>query len=308
MQAFLFSGAIEFKEQAFAYLKKFDLENAANSLILAKEIDPYLTDLDLMEGVCQFAQMQGAKYCMSASKAARLWHAADRAHNAGMLDMRVYTLLRQLLADWFIQRDSTNYGFCTSNEKVIHRGVCYLILKRWQEAYQELLTLVTTFPEYSLPVHWGYLGDAAFILNYWKEANLGYLYLLFSAPQTADLATFKHRKIRAVLNMLIVETQDIFLARAYWPFHTWLKGLINFPHGNSFLLPNIQNLNSLAASARKLERTKSLRQFSFCLYIDQSGLQDNIGFDARTEMQALEPELFAQYLAEIDRRSKCDSE
>jgi len=51
-----------------------------------------------------------------------------------------------------------------------------------------------------------------------------------------------------------------------------------------------------------LERKQRLRQFCLCLYVDQANLHDQINFDARTEMKALEPELFAVYLAEVARR------
>jgi hypothetical protein len=60
---------------------------------------------------------------------------------------------------------------------------------------------------------------------------------------------------------------------------------------------------SILGSELMLEPEQSARQFSLCLYIDQSDLHNEIQFDARHEMKKLEPELFADYLREIEKRA-----
>jgi hypothetical protein len=86
-----------------------------------------------------------------------------------------------------------------------------------------------------------------------------------------------------------------------------MKNILQIPAGNNFLLQQVRQQRSILGSELMLEPEQRVRQFSFCLYIDQSGLQSEIQFDARHEMKQLEPELFGLYLREVEMRTKSKS-
>ncbi|MDZ7266788.1 MAG: hypothetical protein ONB48_06610 [candidate division KSB1 bacterium] len=302
MQANLFSNALEHKERALAHLDKFELKQAWECLEIAREIDPYLADLDLLAAVCQFARYANAHPRMSAQEAAAVWHAASLALQAGSLGAVAVRLLRQLLARRLLQGRFTATLFCAGGEKILHRGVCHLVLGQWQEAHRDLLDLVAVHPGLALPVHWGYLGDAAHALKLWKDANLAYLRLLFSDPHQADVLTLQHPGLRNMLTRLLQETGEETEARGRWPFYAWWEDVIHIPAGGKFLLPLVAQARSVLGGTLLLERKAVLQQFMLCLYVDQAQLQERISFDVRLEMQRLDADLFAGYLAEVRRR------
>ena len=304
MQANLFSPAIDYKARALTLLDACDFREALECLKIAKEIDDHLADLDLLLSICRFAQYHGAHAKMTAAKSAALWHAATEAFQKGDLHFGALKHLRQIIAHRLLSGEFTAAGFCAAREQIIHRGVCHLMLGQWPEAHHALLDLATNHTDSALPIHWGYLGDAAYMLNHRHDVNLAYLRLLISDPHAADVSCLKHPELAQTLRTLEYENDDQRVARALWPFETWRKKIVHIPSGNTFLLPLVQRRRSLLGSELMLERSQKLQQFSLCLYVDQSRLHKSINFDARVEMKTLEPDLFAEYLAEIDRRQR----
>jgi hypothetical protein len=296
--------ALEYKEKGLRQLDEFDFKSAAESFAIAKEIDPYLADLDFLLLLAEYGRDHGVKPKTSAANLATLWHAAQQNFAEGDLPQAAHRHLQQLLARHLLQTGQfTPAGFCGEKEKILHRGVLHTALNQWQEAHQTLLNLVTAAREQALPLHWGYLGDAAHVLRRWKDANMAYVCALFGDPDEIDLLTLQHAELREVLETVRREVDDESLARALWPVHAWMKAAVQIPRGNTFLLPLVQKQRSLIGSELMLEPAQRARQFSLCLYIDQSGLQGEIQFDARAEMKNLEPEMFSRYLQEIERRA-----
>lgn len=301
MQGFLFTPAIEFKEKALAHLEKLEIEAALQCLYEAQDIDPALADLTSLIQMCRIAKGAGADAAKSSRQLAKLWRSVANSYRARELSLHQFAHLRRVIARQLLALPATPAGFYDDDERAIHRGVCHLVLAQWQEAFAQLLDLITSHPELALPAHWGYWADAAIMLKRWKDANAGYLRLLFTDPHAADLTTFNDFKLRRIRERLIYEEdEDVAIAR--WPFHAWQEQAVEIPKGKNFMLPHVVELRSLLGSQMQLERTQSLQQFCLCLYIDQANLQQKIVFDVREEMQALEPQLFTQYLLEIERR------
>lgn len=304
MQANLFSAAIDFKEEALKQLSRFELREAHENLAKARDFDPYLADLDLLLSLCEFAQDAGAHAHMTGAKAEQLWQLADEERRAGKIAIAANKFLRELIARRLLEGQFTPAGFCPRGEEYLHRGVCHLVLGHWQAAHQDLLSLVTDHPERTQPMHWAYFADSAQMLRRWPEANLGYALALLAEPQAVDDLTLAHPELRRILQHLQLKGTRESLARAVWPFEAWREQVLQIPRGRTFLFAHLQRLRSLLGSTLMLEREQRLRQFCLCLYIDQANLHDQINFNARAEMQALEPELFAVYLGEISRRSR----
>ena len=302
MQANLFSPAIELKEEALKQLSRFELREAREYLAKAKDIDPYLADLELLLSLCDFAQQAGAHTRMSAAKTEQLWQLAEQKRRAGKIGVAGIKFLREWIARRQLAGEFTAAGFCSKAAEYLHRGVCHLVLSHWQAAHQDLLNLVTDHQETVLPLHWAYFADAAHALHRWQEASLGYALALLADPHAVDDLTLAQPELHGILQRLRFKNDRESLARAWWPFEAWRERVLQIPHGRTFLFSNLQKQRSLLGSTLMLEREQRLRQFCLCLYVDQANLHDQINFNAREEMQALEPELFAIYLAEIARR------
>jgi hypothetical protein len=173
MQANLFSPALDHKEQALLHFSRFEVTQALENLVKAKSIDPDLADLDWLVTLCEFADSVGAHDRMSAGQTAQLWRAVDDLWKMGKIAAGAVNFLRKLLAQRLLPGKFTVEGFCAIEEKILHRGVCHLMLRQWEEAHHDLLQLVTEQQELAMPVHWAYFADAAYALKRWAEANLG---------------------------------------------------------------------------------------------------------------------------------------
>lgn len=305
IQSELFSPALEYKEKGLQQLEAFDFKAAAENFTIAKEIDPYLADLDFLILLSEYGRGRGVKPKTSAASLVTLWHQARNDFAEEDLPVAAHRRLQQLLARRLLETGQfTPAGFCGEKEKILHRGVLHAILREWQEAHHELLNLVTAASDKATALHWGYLGDAAQVLRRRKDANMAYVGALFSDPSEIDVQRLQHTELREILQTLRHESDGENLARALWPVRAWMQGAVQIPRGNTFLLPVVRRQRSILGSELMLEPAQRARQFSLCLYTDQSGLQGEIQFDAREEMKSLEPELFLRYLQELERRTQ----
>ena len=302
MQAQFFSAAIDYKEQALQHMSALEWAEAFASLKIAHDLDPYLADLELLSRLCEFGEREGERFKAAQQKAVWIWHAADEALLTGELNEAEVMNLRRLLAQHLLMKSTNKIEVFNAKEKTLPRGVCHLILENWQNAHDGLLNWVTQNAEQVSPRDWAYLGDAASALKLWPEANLAYVRALFLDPLAIDRLTFKHAQLTVALQRLEMRHEEPRLARMLWPFDAWRRQIIQIPSGNTFLLPVVQRQRSLLGSELMLERKQTLRQFMLCLYVDQAKLQGRIDFNVREEMMGLEPELFRQYLAELEAR------
>ena len=297
--------ALEHKEQGLRQLDELNFTVALEHFTIAKEIDPNLADLDFLSALSEYASRHGVKPQASPAKLAALWHAAQQSHQNDDLSWAAYQHLLQLIARRLLHLGQfTLEGFCLEKDDILHRGVLHIVLQEWEAAHHELLNLATRQPDKTRALHWGYLGDAAHNLRRWKDANLAYICALFSNPLEVDRQRLQHPELLALVRSLLYEFDDASYAGALWPIQAWMKNILQIPPGGqAFLLPLIRQQRSLLGSELMLEPAQRVRQFSLCLYIDQSGLHGEIQFDAREEMKNLEPELFVEYLREIEKRA-----
>jgi hypothetical protein len=306
IQSELFVGpALEHKEIGLRLLGELNFAAAREQFAIAQEIDPGLADLDFLLKLSEFARAFGVKPQAAPAKLVSLWHAARQSHENGELSLPACRHLLQVIARRLLYLEKfTEEGFCAGKDEILHRGVLHIILDDWQAAHRELLNLATSQREKTRPVHWGYLGDAAYMLKRWKDANMAYVCALFSDPFEVDQLRLQHPELKKLLLTLKYENDSEQLACAVWPVQAWMKKILQIPTGNTFLLQHVRRQRSILGSELMLEPEQRARQFSLCLYIDQSGLQNEIQFDARHEMKQLDAELFAGYLREIEKRAE----
>jgi len=299
------SAALDHKENGLRKLDELNFTAALGHFTIAREIDPYLADRDFLVALAEFAREHGIKPQTASAKLVAFWHAAQQAFQNEDLSLAAFRHLAPIIARRLLQIGQfTPDGFCGEKEEVLHRGVLNVVLNDWQDAHRELLNLATGRREKTRPIHWGYLGDAAHVLKRWKDANMAYVCALFGDPFEVDQLRLQHPDLKKLLQVLKYENDSGRLACALWPVQAWMKNILQIPTGNTFLLQHVRQQRSILGSELILEPAPRARQFSRCLYIDQSGLQNEIQFDARHEMKQLEPELFAEYLREIENRRK----
>ncbi len=172
IQSELFTAALEYKEKGQRQLEEFDFKAAVDSFTIAKEIDPYLADLDFLITLSEYARDRGLKPKTSAASLAVLWHQARKDYADGDLPPAGYRHLQQLLARRLLDIGQfTPAGFCGEKEKILHCGILHVVLNEWSEAHHALLSLVTEARELASALHWGYLGDAAYVLRRWKDVR-----------------------------------------------------------------------------------------------------------------------------------------
>src|SRR5574341_439731 len=173
--------AIEHKEQGLRQLEALNFAAALDHFTIAKEIDPNLADLDFLSALSEYASHRGVKPQASPAKLAALWHAAQQPYQNDDLPWAAYQHLAQLIAGRLLHLGQfTPEGFCVEKDEILHRGVLHTVLNEWQAAHHGLLNLVTSRHEKASAMHWGYLGDAAYMLKRWKDANMAYVCALFS--------------------------------------------------------------------------------------------------------------------------------
>jgi len=306
MQNDLFnSAALDHKENGLRQLDELNFTAALDHFTIAKEVDPYLADLDFLIALAEFVRQHGIKPQASSAKLAAFWHATQQAHQNEDLPLAAYQHLTQIIARRLLQIGQfTPDRFCGEKEEILHRGVLHIVLCDWQAAHRELLNLATSSREKTRAIHWGYLGDAAYMLKRWKDANMAYVCALFGNPLEVDQLRLQQPELKKLLQALKYEIDSERLACAVWPVQAWMKNILQIPAGNTFLLQHVRQQRSILGSKLMLEPEQCTRQFSRCLYIDQSGLQNEMQFDVRHEMKQLEPELFAEYLREIEKRAR----
>jgi hypothetical protein len=309
IQSELFSSAaLEYKENGLRQLEELNFAAALDHFTIAKGIDPYLADLDFLVALSEYARNHGVTPRASAAKIVALWHAAQQSYQNDDLPLAACQHLLQIIARRLLQIGQfTPDGFCSEKDKILHRGVLHIVQQEWQAAHSELLNLVTSRREKASAAHWGYLGDAAYKLKRWKDANMAYVCALFSGPLEVDQQRLQHPELKMLLQVLKHEIDGEHLACAVWPVHAWMKNILQVPTGNTFLLQHVRRQRSILGSKLMFEPEQRARQFSLCLYIDQSGLQNEMQFDVRHEMKQLDAELFAGYLREIEKRAKLKS-
>jgi hypothetical protein len=299
------TAALEHKEQGLRQLEALNFAAARDHFAIAKEIDPGLADLDFLVVLSEYAHRYGVKPQASPAKLAALWDAAQQSYQNDDLPLLACQYLLQLIARRLLHLGQfTPEGFCTEKDEMLHRGVLHVVLQEWQAAHRELLNLVANRREKASALYWGYLGDAAYVLKRWKDANMAYICALFSDPLKVDQLRLQHPELKKILKALKQEIDNKRLACALWPVHAWMKNILQIPTGNNFLLALARKQRSILGSELMLEPEQRARQFSLCLYIDQSGLHGEIQFDVREEMKTLDPELFAGYLRKLEEREK----
>ncbi len=297
----LFTPAIEHKQQALDAIKQFSFPEAKNHLEIAKEIDPYLADLNTLARAVDFLLNLGIHQETEPTGLAQAW---EKVKNARTTQARA---MNNIMESWLCERivEFLPQDFCDyvdTKQSTLHIGYCYLILNRPEEAHKKLLNYLTSRSDEIHPRLWGYYGDAAYKLNSHKDSNSGYLRALFMDVQSVDLDSLHHPQIRKIYSELCRQHPEE-TARALLPINSWFRGILHIPGGNTWLSRIVQLQRFALAPEMQLSPTQRYQQFALCLYIDQSGQQGDIDFNARVEMQRLDAELFQQYLEVVKKLS-----
>lgn len=298
-QTELFTPAIAHKEKALHALQRFVLPEAKSELEIAQEIDPYLADLTSLLQATEFMLEMDLGGRSKPAGLAKAWQKLNEARTVP--SVAVFSLIETLICERLLQLlPPGTSDFSDGKENSPHTGYCCLVLNRFEEAHDKLLTYLTAHAEELHPRLWGYFGDASYKLRRHKDSNGGYLRALFLDPRAVDMVQMQHPELRHLLRELCNSHPDQ-TARALLPIHGWLEKILYIPKGNKWLAHAIGKQRFDHSDELLLYPDQRYHQFALCLYIDQAGLHGDIDFDARTEMQRLDGELFRQYLTQVGR-------
>lgn len=314
-QISLFTPAIEHKERALQAMRHLKLEEARKELLTAKEIDPSLADLGMLIAGVEFLFGLSINSRTRPKGLAQAWRRLHETKDPSAtapikMSRALHSFLESLLCQRVLELLPPDYcDFSAPDTQTLHVGYCYLALGQTEMAHKKLLDYLSTSlktgftsrPDESHPILWGYFGDASYLLNRHEESNSGYVRALFMDPQSADMRMLKNPDLRRIYHELSAQ-HEAEIARARLPIEGWLQGTLQIPRGNAYLAQFIQQQRFDHSAELLLYPTQRTYQFALCLYIDQSGLHGDIDFDARTEMQRLDGDLFRRYLTAIESR------
>jgi tetratricopeptide (TPR) repeat protein len=297
-QISLFTPAIDHKERALAAMRHLALEEALKALRASKQIDPSLADLDMLIQAAEFLHHLGVNPKTRVPGLASAWQHLTEARST--MSRAQHSVLESLICQHVLELLPPDYcDYAAPESRTLHIGYCYLVLSHPEAAHKKLLDYLTSRPSDFHPALWGYFGDACHLLKRHDESNSGYVRALFMDPQRVDIAMLKSPELRQIYEDLASRRGDE-VARALLPIESWLRGVLHIPRNNTYLAKFIQQQRFDHSSELLLYPAQRYHQFALCLYIDQSGLHGDIDFDARTEMQRLDAELFRRYLHNLD--------
>ena len=292
----LFTPAIEHKQAALDAMQNFSFSEAKAELEIALEIDPYLADLFTLLQAVDFLLQADVHAGTDASGLVRAWKKLRQQR--GTLPRPVSSVAETTICQRVLHvLPSDTSGFVDTEEKELHSGACYLILQRYEEAYDKLLYYLTAHTDEANARLWGYFGDACLKLMRHGEANIGYVRALFTDAQVVDMERLQQQDLKRFYRELIREFGEK-TGKARLPIHAWMNNVLTIPKGNTWLAPWLRKCGYFV-SEELSEPWQRCQAFALLLYVDRSGLHNEVEVDVRTEMQRLDKDLFRQYLAKI---------
>jgi tetratricopeptide (TPR) repeat protein len=301
MQISLFSSAIDQKELAISALKKSEFLKARDYFTEAFEIDPSLAELGSYLNACNFliknlnpADLNDLKSLSEGLSKIREFFIA------GEMNRFTFNLVEQLLCKKIINLLPADFNdFITESANSVHISYCYLALSDFKTAREKLLPFLET-PERLNSKLWGYLGDATWQLGWTGEAEKAYMHAFFIDPGQADFLKLVHPGILKIIAQLKKTGLSSEIISFRIPIECWLSGFFRIPKGENLIVYHAQQTLKQELKSPAINSALNYHYFALWLYLDQAGVLPPTDFQAREQMQQLDPDLFERYLNRID--------
>ncbi len=301
MQISLFSSAIDQKELAISALKKAEFLKARDYFTEAFEIDPSLAELGSYLNACNFliknlntADLNDLKSLSDGLSKIREFYIA------GEMNRFTFNLVEQLLCTKITNLVPANYNdFISESANSVHISYCYQVLSDYKTAREQLLPFLET-PERFNSKLWGYLGDATWQLSWTGEAEKAYVHAFFIDPGQVDFLKLVHPGILKIFQQLKKTGLGNEIIPFRIPTECWLSGIFHIPKGENLIVYHAQQTLKQELKSEEINSAVNYHCFALWLYLDQAGVLPPTDYQAREQMQQLDPDLFERYLNRID--------
>ena len=296
-QMSFFSDAITHLQNAFNSLVDLDFERANAELTIAREIDPFISNLDSTAKLIHFFEKQFLQYESVPTFLAKTWQRIPQAHREKELFVGEARLADEYVVKIAEKQLNPNKTFIDS-EETLHWGCCYLIAKKYEKAFKVLLNSLTSTHPLRTDL-WGYYGDACIACKRYNEAESAYLRALAIDPQQLDFFRLKNKDIIRLYSRLEKKYPKPE-ARALLLFHAWLENLFKIPKYFGGFIEQNETLKKALSQSIPNDKATRLHYFSICLCYDQAQSDGQINYQVRERMMELDKELFGRYLEKLE--------
>ncbi len=300
----LFSLAVDHKIQAVAHLKELEFQRALEEIDLAKKIDPYLADLNIITNAITFLEKKLDAFWGAplVERLVQTWKVMPKAVMEGEISRAGSKFLDPIISSVILREADAGRDFVDSS-RLIHKGVCFLAQKKINLAHKVLLDAVTS-SNFERADLWGYLGDALYFQHNMEKARAAYLHALIIDPQKLDVLRLAYRPLSRLYNQLLetyleIDAKDLLLT------YGWLSDIFEIPKKDARLTQYAMDLLEQMNQAEEENSDRRYYRFSIDLYLDQSQPPGQIHIEAREQMMDLDRQLFNRYLEKVAAKALC---
>lgn len=300
LQRSLFPDAFEVQERALAALERFDLAAARDAIEEARARDPGLPELaSWTEGIAWLHRELGAGP-VTADCLAAAFALVPEERRAGRMGPAAAERIDQALARHGLACAGAR-AFLDAEER-LHRGALLLVLGRSEEALGLLRESLAGGRDGRADL-WLALSEACHACERTDEASAATVRALLLDAQAADLDRLRHAPLRATLDALRARHAEAE-ARERLLVEAWLAGELAIPPENGWLDRHLSRLRLLTVPGPAADPAARARRFALLLYVEASRPPGEYGEEERSELLALDAELFKRVRARCATASR----
>jgi hypothetical protein len=300
LQLSLFPDAYELQAAALVALRDLDVPCARKLLDRVRQQDPRLVNLAVIHMALCLLESTLPPGRPGAPELALVVQAThDEWLHGRLLEASAHFVDETVARYW--RRLGSAEPFLDPGRRV-HRGVLDLVLGDGSAARFHLEASLRDGLEHRGDL-WCRLGDAMMLLDRADEANACYVRALLLSATGVDLLRTRLRPLAAIhaeLRRVLPEER----ARELLFVEAWLRGVLDVPPENCWLDGQMAQLEARSAADPTSAPPKRHRRFAWLLYLDRSQPSARVELVRREAMAALDPDLFARFLGECERRER----
>ena len=296
LQSSFFSEANDRVEEALKAIQLFEFKTGLDFLLQAQEIDPEVANAEFFRGIAIWCQNAGLNADSTAQEICELWQVVkSRMTELGGASTEMREKCK-IFAHRLHSLDEFDRNGCVPQcEYFLHESACSLHMGKFQAAYDLLLDALHNEAILFPACYWGYLGDAATVLQKFTEANTAYLKLLVKNPFEIDWSTLRNKKLRSIFTE-IAATESLELAYGKLPYYAWAEDAIYIPERNTFIPEELKNYTENPERIAALTPAQKAHVFALFVYAENIPPSKAVNLETREIMRDLAPELFTDYL------------
>lgn len=295
MQRALFPDDFELEADALEALESLDAARGLARVSEARRRDPTLSNLDELEQALRWLGERVEGRALDGATVAALFLAVPGSG----LGPGALAFLDRAVARYALRSTPSAHGAFVDRDRRLPRAALELALGRAPSARRELLPLVAAEPARADLRGW--LADACGREERPEEAAEHLACALLLDASAVDFARHGDARLRA-LHAELCAARPPTEARELLLVHAWIRGLLAIPPQNGWISTELARLRARSTTGDPTAPLRRARRFTLLMFLDRSRRPGDYDPDERTEMQTLDPRLFASYLAVVGAR------